>query len=444
VADLLGKRQTNPQSAKADGCKLRVGVYADMDSRGGEYQYALCVVQALASNPDFDTVCYGTRRVWADTCKNLGIPYRRPIDIPALGKAIARLIRPRVEQSVVPRWFAKAFAYRLAKDDCDVCVFPTPSTLVSGMPCVTIGAIHDLMYSYERRFRDVDGFREDAYYEKLFSTMMRDADVVIVDSPLGAQHVRETIVEGLIRPADERLGIVTREAQLTVLPFCAPRYVDDYLTGMRNNAEAMIQKIRPEILQLAEQPYLFYPAMIRPDKNHLNLIRAMGILKSQGVETHALFTGDPGLMEQMLTDEIKQQQLEDCISFVSYVDDEELCYLFQHAQAMVMPTLAGPTNIPQLEAFALGCPVLTSDIYAMSWQIGDAGILFDPESPEDIADAIHQVWLNDSKRTELIGKGYQRRSEYSFEVFANRYAQVIQTSARRTIPPTSPLTEEHQ
>jgi glycosyltransferase involved in cell wall biosynthesis len=60
----------------------------------------------------------------------------------------------------------------------------------------------------------------------------------------------------------------------------------------------------------------------------------------------------------------------------------------------VMPTFFGPTNIPVLEAWAFGCPVLTSDIRGIREQVGDAALLADPTSVEAIADGIHQLWTD--------------------------------------------------
>ena len=69
-----------------------------------------------------------------------------------------------------------------------------------------------------------------------------------------------------------------------------------------------------------------------------------------------------------------------------------------------MPSYFGPTNIPPLEAMALGCPVAVSNKYAMPEQVGDAGLLFDPDSPEEIAKCIKAMWLDDKLRQKMINK----------------------------------------
>ena len=50
-----------------------------------------------------------------------------------------------------------------------------------------------------------------------------------------------------------------------------------------------------------------------------------------------------------------------------------------------MPTYFGPTNIPPLEAFALGVPVLYSDLPGLKDQVGDSALLLDLNNPESMA-----------------------------------------------------------
>ena len=61
---------------------------------------------------------------------------------------------------------------------------------------------------------------------------------------------------------------------------------------------------------------------------------------------------------------------------------------YKYAVALVMPTFFGPTNIPPLEAFALGCPVITSNIYGIPEQVGDAALLVNLDKPLQVVPPI--------------------------------------------------------
>ena len=92
---------------------------------------------------------------------------------------------------------------------------------------------------------------------------------------------------------------------------------------------------------------------------------------------------------------------------------------------VIMPTFFGPTNIPYLEAFALGCPVVGSDIRGVREQIGNAGLLVNPNSPEDLGAAILKVWSNRRIRETLTKRGYNKIKSWSFERFSERLNKLI-------------------
>ena len=108
-----------------------------------------------------------------------------------------------------------------------------------------------------------------------------------------------------------------------------------------------------------------------------------------------------------------------------FVSDEQLIYLYRHAVALVMPTQIGPTNIPPLEAMALGCPVIVSNKYAMPDQVGNAGLSCDPNSAEDIAACIEKVWSDEKLRQDMIQKGYERSKKWTANAFKKRFIKII-------------------
>jgi glycosyltransferase involved in cell wall biosynthesis len=76
-------------------------------------------------------------------------------------------------------------------------------------------------------------------------------------------------------------------------------------------------------------------------------------------------------------------------------------------------SLCGPENLPPLEAFALGCPVVASEIAGAAEQLGEAALLVDPCSPEEIANAI-RLLLDDPERVRsLVEKGRRRAARWT-------------------------------
>ena len=107
--------------------------------------------------------------------------------------------------------------------------------------------------------------------------------------------------------------------------------------------------------------------------------------------------------------------------------------LYSGAVALVMPTFFGPTNIPVLEAWAFGCPVLTSDIRGIREQADDAAFLVNPRSVESIAEGIYRVWIDENLRCALTRAGSRRLSSYTVDDFRNRLIEIVEEAKERVL-----------
>jgi glycosyltransferase involved in cell wall biosynthesis len=120
------------------------------------------------------------------------------------------------------------------------------------------------------------------------------------------------------------------------------------------------------------------------------------------------------------------------IHYLGYVGDSDMPALYAEALALLMPTFFGPTNIPVLEAWQFGCPVITSDIRGIREQVGDAALLVDPRSVEAIAAAMDRVWNDASVRFLLAERGKHRLSLYTPEDYRRRLSAIIREGVRHT------------
>ena len=77
----------------------------------------------------------------------------------------------------------------------------------------------------------------------------------------------------------------------------------------------------------------------------------------------------------------------------------------RRATALVYPSLFEGFGLPPLEAMAQGTPVVASNVSAMPEVLGDAAILVDPTSVDDIASALVRVATEPGLRDQLVGQG---------------------------------------
>jgi alpha-1,3-rhamnosyl/mannosyltransferase len=82
-----------------------------------------------------------------------------------------------------------------------------------------------------------------------------------------------------------------------------------------------------------------------------------------------------------------------------------------------------------LEAMARGLPVACSNTGSLPEVAGGAALLFDPESPAAIASAIETLLADRNEASRLVGLGYDRAAQLTWQKTARATADVY----RRTL-----------
>jgi glycosyltransferase involved in cell wall biosynthesis len=110
---------------------------------------------------------------------------------------------------------------------------------------------------------------------------------------------------------------------------------------------------------------------------------------------------------------ISTWELSSHVHILGFVPSDDMAALYQNAFALTFMTFFGPDNLPPLEAFAIGCPVIASNVSGAREQLGDAALLVDPKSPEQIADAIFTLYNSPDLRKTLIDRGSERAQQWT-------------------------------
>jgi glycosyltransferase involved in cell wall biosynthesis len=158
-----------------------------------------------------------------------------------------------------------------------------------------------------------------------------------------------------------------------------------------------------------EPTYMLYPAQFWPHKNHVNLLLAWRELLDRGVDAPRLvLAGSDKGNRRYVERWAAKLALTDHVSMPGFVPVQDLIQLYRGAEALVYPSFSGPENLPPLEAFALGCPVMSSEFPGAREQLGDAALYFDPARPGSIADAVVRLRGDPDLRRNLIEAGRSR------------------------------------
>jgi glycosyltransferase involved in cell wall biosynthesis len=149
-------------------------------------------------------------------------------------------------------------------------------------------------------------------------------------------------------------------------------------------------------------PYFFYPAQFWKHKNHIRILYAAKKIVSTGKNVQFIFCGNDKGNLSFLKKKIEELELNNYIKILGFVKNHELKILYKNCKAVIMPTYFGPTNIPPLDAWHCRTPLIYSK--HLSSQVGDAALLVDVDSVDDLVEAINKI-DNPNLVNELIIKG---------------------------------------
>jgi glycosyltransferase involved in cell wall biosynthesis len=424
---------------------MRIGVVPNLDrALGGTYQYSVTMLAALR-HPDTDDeivvflyagetlpaeladaefqVVYLTPdrgflgSVWRTFARWLpsGL-YVRMRQL--LGSGVARAPLGAGGSAGDNALVDPAWAGLFAHAGAELLIFTSDSDVAfqSGVPY--IAAIHDLQYVLQPEFPELSlGDEFDRRDHTMRNTVVY-ATGLLVDSEVGKEDV--------LRVFGDSCGVDPES--VFVLPFLPADYLLSNATDADRSRVAARYGISPG--------YLFYPAQFWPHKNHARIVAALGELHRRGLSIELVLAGSKPapLGERTFTEMMAAAESEgvaDMVRYLGYVPDGDMPALYSQAAALIMPTFFGPTNIPVVEAWSLGCPVITSDIRGVREQTGDAAVLVDPSSVTSIAAGIRRVVEDSELSKELARRGHARLATYTRDDYARRLLAAVRECKRR-------------
>jgi glycosyltransferase involved in cell wall biosynthesis len=105
-----------------------------------------------------------------------------------------------------------------------------------------------------------------------------------------------------------------------------------------------------------------------------------------------------------------------------FISDDDLEGLYQHALAVVFPSLYEGFGMPVIEAMARGIPVACSGTTALQEVVGEAALRFHPGNPQEIATALLQLASDANLRSRLAKQGLRQAALYADTgVMADQY-----------------------
>jgi glycosyltransferase involved in cell wall biosynthesis len=199
----------------------------------------------------------------------------------------------------------------------------------------------------------------------------------------------------------------------------APSKIDVVYNGAKEVykpvSEAIKQKVKAAYTNGAN--YFVYVGSIHPRKNVKNLLLAFERFKTEtGSDFKFLIVGRKAWDFEEVDAAHAKMKFKDDVKFLGHTPPESLADIVASAYAMVYVSLFEGFGIPIIEALSCEVPVITSNTTSMPEAAGEAALLVNPLSVEDIAEAIKKMTLDTLLRDDLISKGKVQIKKFSWQL----------------------------
>jgi glycosyltransferase involved in cell wall biosynthesis len=181
------------------------------------------------------------------------------------------------------------------------------------------------------------------------------------------------------------------------------------------------------------EPYIIYPSVFWPHKNHGRLLDAFAILRSRGMELRLVLTGAQNTTFAATMRQVKQLGLDEFVHYFGHTSEADLGRLIQDAAGVVIPSLFEAVSLTAFDAIRMNRPIACSDRNFFREQCGDAATYFDPLDVTSIADAIVKM-LRLSKPGHTPAQTSTAQSALSLEAFADNLLNTYRLCLQETLP----------
>lgn len=174
------------------------------------------------------------------------------------------------------------------------------------------------------------------------------------------------------------------------------------------------------------------------NKNFMTLLRAFHRHVAPAVpNVKLILAGGHADQTPSMQRYVDEQRLGDRVVMPGFVAEAELRVLMQRASAFAYPSLIEGFGIPVLEAFAAGTPVVCSNTASLPEVAGDAALLVDPRDADALGSALFSVLTDQRVRRDLIQRGAEQASKFTWESCADAYLDLFQQICLKHMSPVA-------
>ncbi len=183
----------------------------------------------------------------------------------------------------------------------------------------------------------------------------------------------------------------------------------------RDEAQQAAARLR---YSLPDAPYLLSLSTLEPRKNIAHTVRCFArVVREQKIpDLHLVLVGTKGWDYDQIFESIADvADVKDRIIATGYAADEDLAAIYSGALGFVYPSFYEGFGLPPLEAMQCGVPVITSNTSSLPEVVGDAAIMVDPKSEDELCAAMLDLYQDADLRSRLSQRSLERAKLFSWQ-----------------------------
>jgi glycosyltransferase involved in cell wall biosynthesis len=263
--------------------------------------------------------------------------------------------------------------------------------------------IHDLNHLLDTTYGST---LKSRYYAKpLLQRAIDKADIIVTPSDYTKRMLQQHL------DADPR--------RITVIP-CPVS--EDFSVLDKSESREVIRKHRG-----INGPFALFVGNVAPNKNIPTLLQAFAQLRRLRRDIPVLVMVARGAKRRLIIEkQVHELGLKDIVEWIEGIDNSLLARLYAAAEMTIVPSLQEGFGLPVIEAMACGTPVICSNAASLPEVAGEAALLFDPHSTDELVEVMMRLLDSVELQRALISSGIKRANRFSQESFALRQSHVVQ------------------
>jgi glycosyltransferase involved in cell wall biosynthesis len=273
-------------------------------------------------------------------------------------------------------------------------------TLPLGLRCKSVVTIHDLIHL---RFPEYFSYSQRIYAKMMIGHACASADRIIVDSHFTQEDIEREFPKSIGKIEAIHLGVSER-------------------FGRRLPSEENEKFLKRFGLTA---PYILYVGSAKPHKNIGVLLQAY---KQSGVRgaVHLVSAGEPLSVNAEAAAYFADETFSRTMHELGHINNDDLASAYQNALAVVLPSRYEGFGFAVIEAMKAGVPVIGARAASIPEVMGECGLLFDPNSPDELAGLLERVVSDHELRHTLVAKGNDRAAQFTWETCAKKTMDAYQ------------------